>query len=136
MATEVKTVKTSVKHADWDIGMAAHQGDLTFVCIEKLPRSAKPRNDRQLAEGQTQGSRHICEVGNVFKCDPAEVAAAIKLATKVDVAPQYLGTVITGPEAYVTHPEHGHHTFQPDRCTAIVYQRSLDAEERESRTLD
>ena len=122
-------------HEDWEIGMAAHQGDLTFVCISR-PASATPRKNLQLAEGATQGSRHVLESGNAYDCDPNEVSMAIKAATKCDVSLQYLGIVFSGAGATVTHPEHGDHAFVPDRCTAVVYQRSLDAEEREMRTQD
>lgn len=122
-------------HSTWETGDVAHQGDVIFVAIKRLPKSAVPRKDRQLAEGNTQGSRHIADTGNVYDADPAEVAAAIKAATGCDIAADYVGPVFEGP-AHISHPEHGDQVF-PGHCTvAVVYQRSLDAEQREARVRD
>jgi hypothetical protein len=121
-----------VTHVSWETGDVAHQGDLIFVCISKLPKSAKLRRNRQLAEGQTQGSRHVLTAGKAYNADSLEVVKAIKAAIpECDVAEKYIGPIITGLGAHVDHPEHGPHTFAPDCVTAVVYQRSLDNEERE-----
>src|SRR5690349_19760899 len=91
------------------VGDAYAQGDLYFVRIPGLPKSAKPRANRQLAEGDTQGSRHVCTVGEVYDADPKEVAAMVRAASDQVVDPKYVGPVITtaGGRAYVEHPEHG-----------------------------
>lgn len=127
-------------HATFEPGDVSHQGDLIIVCIGKLPKSAKPRNDRQLAEGNTQGSRHILERGDIFNAEAEEVAALIKAATKCDVATEYLGPVFVSPAdptaEDLTHPEHGNQGFPAGAVCAVVYQRNLDAEEREQRTQD
>ena len=36
----------------------------------------------------------------------------------------------------LTHPEHGNQGFSAGAVCAVVYQRNLDAEEREARVLD
>ena|ERR1700730_14395153 len=127
-------------HASFEVGDVAHQGDLIIVRIHSLPPSAKPRADRQLAEGATQGSRHLVVRGEVFDCDPAQAAAAIKNATGSYISPNYLGPVFVSPavptENDLTHPEHGNQGFPAHAVCAVVYQRNLDVEQREARVLD
>lgn len=127
-------------HATFEPGDVAHQGDIIIVCIGTLPESAKKRKNRQLAEGNTQGSRHILERGTVYDADAGEVAALIRKHTGCEVDPQYIGPVFVGhakPTANdLTHPEHGHQGFPAKAVCAVVYQRNLDAEEREQRTRD
>jgi hypothetical protein len=127
-------------HATFEPGDVAHQGDLIIVCIPRLPASKKPRKDRQLADGSTQGSRHVLERGELYDADPAEVAALIQEATGQTVSPQFVGPVFTAPafptENDLTHPEHGNQGFPTGANCAVVYQRNLDAEEREQRSQD
>ena len=136
-ATEHEAIRNDAPHTHdtWAVGDVAHQGDVIFVHIGELPRSAKPRTDRQLADGNTQGSRHICD-SNVFDCLATDVIQAIKKATGgVVVNDRYLGPVFKGP-ATVTHPEHGDHVFPGECVNAVVIQRALDMEEREIRVAD
>lgn len=120
------------------IGDTYPQGDIYFVRIAAMPRGAKPRHNRQLADGNTQGSRHVCEVGRVFDVDAKQVIASIKAANHVAIDARYIGPVIETDEgrALVTHPEHGDHDYQGDLVLACVFQRALDAEEREARVRD
>ena len=124
----------------FQVGDVSHQGDLILVAIAKLPKSAKPRKNRQLADGDTQGSRHVLERGDVFDCKASEVVKAIKAATGCDVGAKYVGPVFRSPEEPtandLTHPEHGNQGFPAGCVIAVVYQRNLDAEERERRTRD
>lgn len=126
--------------ADFPVGSVSHQGDLILVRITALPAGAKRRKSRQLAEGQTMGSRHVVERGAVYQCAAADVAAAIKSAAGCEVAAQYIGPVFVSPasptEHDLDHPEHGHQGFPPGAVMACVYQRNLDAEQREQRTCD
>lgn len=119
----------------WQCGDVAAQGDLNIVCIGQLPKSAKPRANRQLADGQTMGSRHVVEGGRVFDADADELVGLVKAATGQDVQARYMGPVFTGP-ATLTHPEHGHHVYPHECINVVVYQRVLDAEEREQRARD
>jgi len=118
-----------------DTPASTRQGDLYFVAISGLPASARPRDDRQLADGNTQGSRHMCKTGSVYNADKDEVAALIHEAMGVEIDTKYIGPVFKGP-AYVEHPEHGDHDFQCDSVFAVVVQRSMDADEREQRVQD
>ena len=121
--------------ADFPIGSVAHQGDVILVRIAKLPTSAKVRKNRQLADGNTQGSRHVLVGGKCFDADRSEVQRAIAATCRnCTIGEQYIGPVFVGGE--LTHPEHGNHVYQDDMVVACVYQRNLDAEERERRTVD
>ena len=124
--------------ADFPIGTVAHQGDLVMVRIRRLPKSAKKRSTRQMADGSTQGSRHILTEmsGDAFDCDAEEVVKALKTACpKVDIGAQYIGPVFRTPAA-LEHPEHGDHIYAFEGVVAVVVQRNLDAERREQRTRD
>lgn len=128
-------------HDTFKAGDVSHQGDLIVVGIKSLPKSRKTRPSQQLADGNTQGSRHILREGiEVYDCDPSEVAKAIKQATKCDVSSQYIGPVFVSPdhptENDMSHPEHGNQGFAAGSICAVVYQRNLDAEEQEQRTRD
>lgn len=129
------------------VGDNIAQGDLYFVRIAGVPSGSKRLgNDGshvQLAEGDTQGSRHVLEVGNAYVCERADVVAAIKKACGCTINEKYLGPVFetVNGKAYVSHPEHGDHDFRAETvggsmCIAVVFQRALDAEEREARVID
>jgi hypothetical protein len=121
--------------AGFDVGCVSHQGDLIIVGIAALPKSAKPRLDRQLAVGDTQGSRHVLERGEVYQADAEEVARLILAATGCAIDTRYIGPVFVSPAEPtphdLTHPEHGHQGFPAGTICAVVYQRNLDQEERE-----
>jgi hypothetical protein len=132
-------------HASFEPGDVTHQGDLIIVSIGVLPASAKPRANRQLADGDTQGSRHVLDRGDIFDADPEAVASLILKATdkagcECAVDPQYIGPVFRSPvdptADDLTHPEHGNQGFPAGTICAVVYQRNLDDEEREQRTRD
>lgn len=129
----------TLDEASFPIGSVACQGDLYFVRIHRLPKSAKPSERRQLADGNTQGSRHVVSRGNVYACPPVDVVKAIQAACpKVAVDARYIGPVFETLEGEcdVVHPEHGDHLFRGRMVLATVFQRNLDSEEREQRTLD
>lgn len=122
--------------AEMGVGDVTHQGDVILVRISELPKSAKPRSNHQLAEGNTQGSRHILVGGSVYDCDAADVVKSIASACKnTHVDARYIGPVFTTP-ATLEHPEHGHQSWDCYAVIAVVYQRNLDAEQREQRVLD
>lgn len=85
--TEPSVISSATRvHCTWEVGDAAHQGDLIFVGIDRLPTSATPRQNRQLADGQTRGSRHVCERGDVYEADATEAVALIHEATGIKIA--------------------------------------------------
>jgi len=125
--------------ADFPVGTAAHQGDLILVRIARLPTIAKPRKNRQLATGNSQGSRHVLIIGSPFDCETTDVRKAIADACSgIDVGDSYIGPVFVTDNgiADLAHPEHGDHHYCGDMTIAVVYQRNLDSEERERRIQD
>jgi hypothetical protein len=117
----------------FSVGDVSHQGDLMIVGIARLPDSARPRSNRQLADGNTQGSRHVLERGDVFDADALEVLELILEATKCPVAEVYIGPVFISPAEPtpddLTHPEHGNQGFPAGQVCAVVYQRNLVIEQ-------
>ena len=134
-ASEQMTGSPHRVHETFAPGDVVDQGDLTIVGVSALPKSCTSRADRQLAQGDTLGSRHVVVGGNVYDAKAAECAAAIKAATGCDVPAQYIGPVIEGP-CTIEHPQHGHHSFPAGTVGIVKYQRNLDAEEREVRARD
>lgn len=127
-------------HPTFEVGDVSHQGDLIMVSIRSLPKSAKPRKSRQLADGDTQGSRHVMTRGKVYDADASEVARLIMDATGISVEEQYIGPVFVSPARPtaddLTHPEHGNQGFPSGTICAVVVQRNLDSEERSARVAD
>lgn len=122
-----------------EVWTGTEQGDLYIIRIASLPASAKPRQDRQLAEGNTRGSRHVLSVGECFDAVPQEVADLLnKHVMNANVQDRYIGPVFRTREGVATieHPEHGDHRYEGDMTCVVVYQRALDAEEREARVAD
>lgn len=121
-------------HPSFELGDAAHQGDLIIVRIASLPLSAKPRKNRQLADGDTQGSRHVLVRGQVYDAGRAEVVDLIRSATGYTVEEQYVGPVCMSPAEPtaddLTHPEHGNQGFPAGAVCAVVYQRNWDQEQQ------
>lgn len=103
------------------LGDVVRQGDLYLVCIDKLP-SGKKIEDRQLAEGNTQGSRHVVQ-GDVSIVTP-------------DSAHPGIDRVLCGPAfhcneaAEVTHPEHGNKVLPKDTTWRVTFQRAHAEEMR------
>lgn len=125
---------------DFPTGAVSHQGDLIIVAIGSLPKSAKPRANRQLADGDSPGSRHILTRGEVFDADAEEVVSLIKAANGCAVEARYVGPVFRSPENPtandLAHSEHGDQGFPAGTICAVVHQRNLDALEREQRVRD
>lgn len=117
-------------------GDVVHQGDLTLVSIKKLPKSAKEIQEKQLATGNTKGSRHILENGKVYKANSNEICDLIKeVCPKSKVVGKYTDIVFLTP-SILTHPEHGDHVYETEGCIAVVHQRIWDQEEKERKVLD
>lgn len=125
--------------ADFPVGTVAHQGDLILVRIEALPKSAKHRANTQMADGDTQGSRHIVTRGYCHDCDADEVVKAIKkVCPKSEVSSEFIGPVFQTKRgmAELDHPEHGNLLWEGNMVIVCVVQRNLDAEERAVRARD
>lgn len=125
----------------FSVGDVSAQGDLYIVGIASLPKSHKPRASKQMADGDTQGSRHILlDHIEAYDCDPEEVAALIKEANGATVEAHYIGPVFVSPANPTAddlhHPEHGNQGFPAGTICAVVIQRNLDAEEQAQRAKD
>lgn len=103
------------------LGDVVRQGDLYLVCIQELPKG-KPTNNRQLAPGNTQGSRHILEGRcKIVECDKPHARIHDSLC---------------GPafhcegEVTVAHPEHGHKILPEDTTWRVIYQQAYADEVR------
>lgn len=123
------------KHEAWMAGDRAHQGDIIFVALKSLPTTATLRKDRQLADGDTSGSRHILIGGKVYDVPKNTLRRRLLTDHGIDVAEAYIGPVFAG-ECAVEHPQHQHQAFPDHAATVVLYQRNLDAEEREERARD
>lgn len=132
----------------WSAGEGVAQGDVYVLCLgygrEALPAGVKPRMNRQVAEGNTQGSRHILQHGELFDVeDKAAMRELIlKLTNKrvnVDLL-ECIGPVFLSPEKPtkddLVHPEHGNYGFPANSCNICIFQRNLDAEEQAARARD
>lgn len=129
------------RHSAWAVGDVAHQGDVILIGLDKVPEGAQDRKNRQLAEGNTQGSRHILVGGQCFDVKKETVIDLVAKATKGKVKVslvEYVGPVIASRDADMTveHPQHQHQTFPPNSVCAVIYQRNVDAEGRIMRARD
>ncbi len=131
-AERIKNDDLRVFGPEWSVGDVSAQGDLLIVNIGQLPASATSRRDRQMADGDTMGSRHIVARGRVYDANAEQVAALIAETTKRVVESRFVGPLFTGP-ALLTHPEHGDQEWAGACVNAVVYQRVWDAEQSSSR---
>ena len=123
---EVRHVADSVRdHRQWRFSEAAspgdywRQGDVFITLLDGVPKNAKPGNIvTQLAEGNTQGSRHCLDdiLGVSF--------FALERPTALD------GPVLQlTEERTITHPEHGAVCLPPGTY-GITYEREMAEELR------
>jgi hypothetical protein len=106
-------------------GDCVAQGDLYLTKLEGVPHSAKPAEVRlQIAEGDTQGSRHILDS-----------ADGVRMYRISHPGPMDGPVLELTEERVLTHPEHRHVRLSPG-VYGVHYQRNLDAEERVTRVRD
>jgi hypothetical protein len=99
------------------VGDIVRQGDIYIERIAILPKPSEisKRGDRQLALGNTEGSRHVCTRG------PALYDLVRRTALQ--------GPIIDAPKRFhVTHPEHAHVSL-PSGTYAVTYQRDFGEEQ-------
>lgn len=118
------------------VGDVVRQGDLYLVCLETLPPGTK--SQRQLAPGNSQGSRHVAE-GECVVYSPREPQAVAMIIGRAvngaDVPVELVGPMVECVgETTITHPEHGHRILPAGTAWAVVYQRAFAEEVR--RALD
>lgn len=102
------------------VGAVVRQGDIYLTRIDKLPEG-KPSKERQLAEGETQGSRHV-------------ITGDVELVTGVSFG--RVNQVLVGPafkcngKAELTHPEHGNKILPEGSIWQVTYQQAYADEVR------
>lgn len=101
------------------------QGDVYFVCISAdleavLKRSKKAVPMRQLAPGETQGSRHIIREADM---------SHLTFYTRTDATPLDGPIIVASKPFTVDHPEHGSVTL-PAGTYSGHYQRQYAEELR------
>ena len=110
------------KNEKMKVGDIAQQGDVyIFRVADDHPHGPKT-NNRQLAEGSTQGSRHIAEgTGEIY----------LPTVPPPNAKPgALLGPVVIEKKAWtLTHPEHPHHEFGAGTF-AIVHQMDAITRQR------
>lgn len=108
------------------LGDVVRQGDVYLVNIKDLPKGKAEKN-RQLAPGNTQGSRHIVE-GNCQIIKPDGFTSPI--------TNERVPNVLVGPafqcmgDCEVTHPEHGNKILPEGTTWQVVYQQAYAEEIR------
>ena len=102
------------------LGDVVRQGDIYLTCISNV-KGGKETKNRQLAPGNTQGSRHIL-AGNVTVYE--------------GVSFNQMASVLVGPafkcnsDVTVEHPEHGHKVLPEGTVWQVTYQRAMADEIR------
>lgn len=99
-------------------GPAIRQGDIYVWRIDGVPNGATAREDRQLALGNTKGSRHVALPGPKLYDLPLNKRHML------------LGPVVKAPARWeITHPEHAHYSL-PSGVYQVGYQ--LDQRTRQA----
>ncbi len=115
-------------------GDVIRQGDLYIVVLD-VKLAGKPFGSRQLAPGNTQGSRHILEGDcEILTVDAKEATAVLnRLIPATKKHQQFIGPLILAHgDVTFTHPEHGWRIFHPG-IFLTTYQRAWANELRRQR---
>lgn len=112
------------------LGDVVRQGDVYIMSIPNLPTGQVSEN-RQLAEGDTQGSRHIL-TGKVNIVD--KVTSIVKNHDGVAINAALVGPAFECvSDVTETHPEHAHKVLPAGTCWQVVYQVAFAEEIRRVR---
>lgn len=105
------------------VGEFVRQGDLYIERIESAPEGCKPSQDKQLAPGTTQGSRHVVEGAEVFR-HPKQG----QIERRGEKHYCYGPVIECKDFATITHPEHAHISLP-----AGIYQISYQVDTQQMR---
>lgn len=104
------------------IGKIVRQGDIYIHAVDQAHARGKRLMSRQLALGNTMGSRHIAEA-------PAKLFEGTMLPSWCDRR-TFLGPLVESKKRFtVTHPEHAHVDL-PAGCYQITHQMDARTMER------
>jgi len=105
-----------------EIGKVVRQGDIYLHRVDEKHARGNRLKSRQLALGNTMGSRHIAEA-------PAKVFEGTTLPEWCDRR-TFLGPLIESSKRFtVTHPEHAHVDLPPG-CYQVTHQMDARTMER------
>lgn len=102
------------------LGDVVRQGDIYLACVSNINGGTETDN-RQLAPGNTQGSRHV-------------INGKAKIYTGISF--MNINSALIGPafkcetDVTVEHPEHGHKILPEGTMWQVVYQRAMADEIR------
>jgi hypothetical protein len=100
-----------------EIDQAVRQGDIYLTRIASIPKDVRTIQDRQLAPGTTQGSRHVV------------AGDGVTISARLNESNPLQGPYLKADKAFtVEHPEHGHICL-PAGDYSATYQRDFSAEE-------
>ncbi len=107
-------------------GDAVRQGDIYITLLERVPTGyvRQKKWGRQLAPGNTQGSRHVIDSSKGVVCYTHPAAS------------EFDGPVLhLKQEREITHPEHGNWILPPG-VYGVSYQRTQDTLDQQRRVAD
>ena len=113
-----------VSERHWPMGKFGRQGDVMLQRLpiedaQKLIAKAKEAKTRQIAPGNTQGSRHVIR----------ENSARIY---EVEGADALTGPIVVAPEGfYLEHPTHADFDVSLPGCYKVTFPRDLAVEAQE-----
>lgn len=105
------------------VGRVARQGDIYLHRVEATHLHGRKLDERQLAVGVTQGSRHVVEgPTHVFE-GTALPPLVVEWCRQHNVPPPPLGPCVTSKKRLlITHPEHAHLDL-PAGTYQVTHQR-------------
>jgi hypothetical protein len=116
-----KTAKPFPKQRDANnltIGKTVRQGDIYITRINSIPNDLKKLDIRQLAEGNSKGSRHIVSEGCIIYENPQK-----------DLFQGHL--IDATKEGFcLSHPEHGWINNFPKGCYSVSHQIDFNRQQR------
>lgn len=105
------------------VGQGIHQGDIYMIRVDDDHPRGTLRGSRQVAVGDTIGSRHIVE-GDVTVYEGVRLPSCMKVPSNELSA--RLGPVVVAPSGCVlTHPEHAYHDIRQGGTYQVVYQLDM-----------
>jgi hypothetical protein len=105
-----------------EIGQAIRQGDIYVHRVSPSHPHGRRLQSRQLAIGESQGSRHVAEL-------PADVYEGTQLPPTCDRR-TFLGPCIVAPARFtIVHPEHAHFSL-PEGTYQVTHQTDAKTMER------
>lgn len=113
-------------------GDVVRQGDVYVIALDSIPAMASAYPGRQLAPGNTQGSRHTAQ-GECELFTPVEQLTLGILGRLIPASKgqqHFLGPVVKAAAPWtIAHPEHGDRTL-PAGTYLVTYQRAWAQEMR------